>query len=46
MNADAVAAIKNKGGNNKDNPEGGRPTKESNGEAVSDKTLQNKESAN
>lgn len=46
MNADAVAAIKNRDGNNKDNPEGGRPTKESNGEAVSDKTLQNKESAN
>ena len=44
MNADAIAAIKNKGGNNQDNPEGGRPTKESNGEAVSEKTMQNRES--
>lgn len=43
MNADAIAAIKNKDGNN---PEGGRPTKESNGESVSEKTMQNKESAN
>lgn len=41
MNADSIAAMKNKGqGDN----EGGRPTNESKGEAVSDKTIQNKES--
>ena len=45
MNADAVAAIKGRN-KNSDNPEGGRPTKESNGEAVSEKTMQNRESAN
>jgi hypothetical protein len=49
MNADAVAAMKDKGGNgnnaNQDNT-GGRPTNESQGESVTEKTIQNKESQN
>lgn len=50
MNADSIAAMKNKGQNpsqesGEDN-KGGRPTNESKGEAVSDKTIQNKESQN
>ena len=53
MNADALATVngkKNKNGTNDnsqtDNPEGGRPTKESQGEEVTEKTIQNKESQN
>lgn len=50
MNADALATIggkkKNSGSSDSENPEGGRPTKESQGEQVSEKTLQNKESQN
>lgn len=53
MNADALATVngkKNKNGANDnsqtDNPEGGRPTKESQGEEVTEKTIQNKESQN
>lgn len=44
MNADAVSAIKDKKGNNtnEDNT-GGRPTKESQGEEVTEKTIANKE---
>ena len=46
MNADAVAAMKNKGNNSNTDNTGGRPTKESQGESVSEKTIQNKESEN
>lgn len=53
MNADALATVngkKNKNGttdnSQTDNPEGGRPTKESQGEEVTEKTIQNKESQN
>lgn len=53
MNADVLATVngkKNKNGANDnsqtDNPEGGRPTKESQGEEVTEKTIQNKESQN
>jgi hypothetical protein len=41
MNADALAAT---GSNKNENSAGGRPTKESQGESVSEKTIQNKES--
>ena len=40
-----IEAKKATGGDG-ENPEGGRPTKESQGETVSDKTIQNKESQN
>ena len=51
MNAESIAAMKNKGNNSDsnnsgDDNQGGRPTNESKGEAVSDKTIQNKESQN
>ena len=51
MNAEALAMTGNKEakksiGGEGENPEGGRPTKESQGETVSDKTIQNKESQN
>lgn len=46
MNADAVAAMRNKGNNSNTDNTGGRPTKESQGESVSEKTIQNKESEN
>ena len=51
MNAEALAMTGNKEakkatGGDGENPEGGRPTKESQGETVSDKTIQNKESQN
>ena len=50
MNAEALAMTGNKTAQDAvdgdKNPEGGRPTKESQGESVSDKTIQNKESQN
>ena len=51
MNAESIAAMKNRGNNSDsnnggDDNQGGRPTNESKGEAVSDKTIQNKESQN
>ena len=47
MNADAVSAIKDKKGDNSNSDNtGGRPTKESQGEDVTEKTIQNKESQN
>lgn len=48
MNADSLAAMqgRNKNGNNNVSDTGGRPTKESQGESVSEKTIQNKESQN
>lgn len=45
MNADSIAAMKNRNGNNSgDDNQGGRPTNESKGETVSEKTIQNQES--
>ena len=49
MNADSLTAMQGKkGSGNNANPDntGGRPTKESQGETVSEKTIQNKESQN
>lgn len=47
MNADSIAAMKNRNNDNGgDDNKGGRPTNESKGEAVSDKTIQNQESQN
>lgn len=47
MNADSIAAMKNRNNDNSgDDNKGGRPTNESKGEAVSDKTIQNQESQN
>lgn len=51
MNAESITAMKNRGNNSDsnnggDDNQGGRPTNESKGEAVSDKTIQNKESQN
>lgn len=52
MNADSLAAMQGKGDKSLRNPNGdtdntgGRPTKESQGEQVSEKTIQNKESQN
>lgn len=47
MNADSIAVMKDRNNDNGgDDNKGGRPTNESKGEAVSDKTIQNQESQN
>ena len=46
MNMDSLTALKGKGDGEDSDSKGGRPTKESQGESVTEKTIQNKESQN
>ena len=46
MNVDSLTALKGKDKSGDSDSQGGRPTKESQGESVTEKTIQNRESQN